>query len=243
MEQLNLGGLTALVTGASRGIGRSIVTRLVEEGVNLVLTATREESLRSIADAVRKGGGCAQCLACDLSREADIPEFISQVAACYGGLDILINNAGWSVRKPLAETSNQEWGMCFAVNATAPFILARESFQYLRKSRQASIINIGSVVGHKGYVSQGAYGASKHALMGLSKVLAAEFQPFGIRVHTINSGAVATEMIREMRPDLDPEGMIDPGFIAEMVVFLLKNRGSGVVDDIHIRRTSGEPWF
>lgn len=243
MNQGDLTGLTALVTGASRGIGRCIAMRLASEKVNLILAATREQSLQKVADLIREAGGQATCLACDLSRPADIPKFVSQAAACYGGLDILINNAGWSVRKPLVETTDEEWGMCFAVNATAPFILARECFEYLKESAHATIVNIGSVVGHKGYLSQGAYGASKHALMGLSKVLAAELQPFGIRVHTINSGAVATEMIREMRPDLDPSGMIDPCYIAEMVLFLLKNRGSGVVDDIHIRRASGEPWF
>ncbi len=243
MKQTELNGLTALVTGASRGIGRCIAMRLAEEGVNLVLTATREQPLQVVVKDIQEKGGQATCLACDLTRLAGLPGFISQVAECYGGLDILINNAGWSVRKPLVETTDEDWEMCFAVNATAPFVLARECFNLLCKSPQAAIINIGSVVGHKGYLSQGAYGASKHALMGLSKVLAAELQPYGIRVHTINSGAVATEMIREMRPDLDPAGMIDPCFIAEMVIFLLKNRGSGVVDDIHIRRASGEPWF
>ncbi len=243
MDQTDLKGLTALVTGSSRGIGRCIAMRLAKEGVNLVLTATREQPLLKVAEVIQEEGGQAACLICDLTRVEGLSRFISQAASLYGGLDILINNAGWSVRKPLVETTNEEWEMCFAVNATAPFILARECFEYLRQSRQAAIINIGSVVGHKGYLSQGAYGASKHALMGLSKVLAAELQPHGIRVHTINSGAVATEMIREMRPDLDPKGMIDPGFIAEMVVFLLKYRCSGVVDDIHIRRASGEPWF
>ena len=243
MVQAEVSGLTALVTGASRGIGLCIASRLAREGVNLILSATREPPLRIVARQIQNEGGKVECLACDLARPESLPGFISQAASCFGGLDILINNAGWSVRKPLVETSDEEWEMCFAVNATAPFILARECFKYLCKSHQATIINIGSVVGHKGYLSQGAYGASKHALMGLSKVLAAELQPHGIRVHTINSGAVATEMIREMRPDLDPEGMIDPGFIAEMVVFLLRNRGSGVVDDIHIRRASGEPWF
>ncbi len=243
MVQAELTGLTALVTGASRGIGRCIAIRLAREGINLVLSATREQPLRIVAERIQGEGGHVRCLACDLTRRSGLPGFVTEAVSCFGGLDILINNAGWSVRKPLVETSDEEWEMCFAVNATAPFILARECFESLCKSRVATIINIGSVVGHKGYLSQGAYGASKHALMGLSKVLAAEFQSHGIRVHTINSGAVATEMIREMRPDLDPAGMIDPNFIAEIVVFLLKNRGSGVVDDIHIRRASGEPWF
>jgi NAD(P)-dependent dehydrogenase (short-subunit alcohol dehydrogenase family) len=243
MNQGDLKDLAVLITGASRGIGRCIATRLAKEGMKLVLSATREQSLLEVAGAIQAAGGQAACVACDLSSESDLPEFVARAASCFGGLDVLINNAGWSVRKPLVDTTDEEWRMCFAVNATAPFLLARECFKHLSKSPHAAIINIGSVVGHKGYLSQGAYGASKHALMGLSKVLAAEFQPHGIRVHTINSGAVATEMIREMRPDLDPEALIDPDFIAEMVVFLLRNRGSGVVDDIHIRRASGEPWF
>jgi 3-oxoacyl-[acyl-carrier protein] reductase len=104
-------------------------------------------------------------------------------------------------------------------------------------------LNIGSVVGIKGYANQGAYGASKHALMGFTKVLAQEVQPLGIRVHAINPGAVNTEMVRTMRPDLDPEGLIQPEALADWVVYLLTHRNSAVIDDLHLRRASGDPWF
>ncbi len=105
------------------------------------------------------------------------------------------------------------------------------------------MINIGSVVAFKGYEQQSAYGASKHALLGLSKVMALEWKKYGIRVHSINPGAVDTEMIRQMRPDLDPQGMIGTEDIADLIVFLLTHRGRAVIDDIHMRRATGEPWY
>jgi NAD(P)-dependent dehydrogenase (short-subunit alcohol dehydrogenase family) len=99
------------------------------------------------------------------------------------------------------------------------------------------------VIGVKGYIHQGAYTASKHALMGMSKVLAQEVQADNIRVHTILPGGVATEMIEQMRPDLKKSDLMAPEDIAEIILFLLTHRSKAVIDDIHVRRASSVPWF
>ena len=106
-----------------------------------------------------------------------------------------------------------------------------------------TIIQIVSVIGVKGYMNQGAYTASKHALMGMSKVLAQEVQPDNIRVHTILPGGVATDMIAEVRPDLKKSELMAPEDIADIVFFLLTHRSNAVIDDIHVRRASSTPWF
>jgi 3-oxoacyl-[acyl-carrier protein] reductase len=243
MDSISLQNRTALVTGASRGIGKSLALRLAEEGANLILTATTLESLGETEAEIRAGGGTAHAIACDLSEPSQIRNLAEEAPKVFGGLDILVNNAGVSVNKPILATTDEEWDRCQAVNARAIFILCRETIPVLSESDAATILNIGSVVGIKGYANQGAYGASKHALMGFTKVLAQEVQPLGIRVHAINPGAVNTEMVRTMRPDLDPEGLIQPEALADWVVYLLTHRNSAVIDDLHLRRASGDPWF
>ena len=105
------------------------------------------------------------------------------------------------------------------------------------------IVNVASVVGVKGYVNQGAYSASKHALMGLTKVLAQELQPNGIRVHMVCPGGVATDLVKQARPDLDTSDLMTAEEVAEVILFLARQRGRGIVDQINLRRASSAPWF
>ena len=105
------------------------------------------------------------------------------------------------------------------------------------------MINIASVVGIKGYAQQTAYSASKHALRGMSMALAQEVHAQGIRVHVICPGAVATDMVAQVRPDIAAEELIQPEEIADTVLFLLTREGKGVLDEIRMRRSASDPWF
>ena len=160
----------------------------------------------------------------------------------FGGIDLLVNNAGYAISKSLEETDYHEWDHSMAVNARAPFFICKEAIPYLRESACATIINISSVVGRLGYVHQAAYAASKHALMGFSKVLAKEVQPLGIRVHTIAPGGVATDMVKTMRADIDVSQLIQPEEIADIVEFFLRHRGNAMIDNIDVRRANGTPF-
>lgn len=157
-------------------------------------------------------------------------------------MDILINNAGIAIQKSLNETSVSEWDLHMAINARAPFLLCRGAIPYLKKSDAATIINISSVVGYKGYINQGAYTVSKHALMGLTKVLAQEVFKDDIRVHVIAPGGVLTDMVTQMRPDLDTSMLITPEEIADIALFILTHRGHAVIDEINVHRFSNSPW-
>jgi 3-oxoacyl-[acyl-carrier protein] reductase len=128
------------------------------------------------------------------------------------------------------------------VNARAPFLLCKKAIPHLKLSKQASIINISSVVGRKGYVNQTAYSASKHALTGFTKALAKELHPLGIRVHLISPGGVATDMINKTRPDLVGTGLIQPSEIADIIEFLINKRGNVMIDEINLRRSSTIPF-
>jgi 3-oxoacyl-[acyl-carrier protein] reductase len=134
------------------------------------------------------------------------------------------------------------WDNIFAVNARTPFFICKEAIPYLKESSKPVIINIGSVVDFKGYVNQAAYTSSKHALAGFTKVLAKEVQNDGILVHLISPGGVGTDMVREMRPDIDAEKLIQPEEIAELIEFILTRKGKGTIDHFYIRRQSGRAF-
>lgn len=157
----------------------------------------------------------------------------------HGKLDIVINNAGLASSIPISETPMEIWDQIFAINARAPFFICKAAIPFLKQSSSPFIINIGSVVDFKGYENQSVYTSSKHALAGFTKVLAKEVQADGIKVHLISPGGVNTAMVRETRPDLDTEKLIQPEEIAELVEFILSRKGKGTIDHFYIRRQSG----
>jgi 3-oxoacyl-[acyl-carrier protein] reductase len=243
MQTYSLHEKVAVVTGASRGIGRAIAMMLASEGVFVAATARSEERLRQLQHDIESTGGQIHIIVADLADPLSAQHIVSQTVTKFGRLDILINNAGIAVQSTLLETSTEQWDQLMAVNARAPFLLCKEAIPYMKTAGGGTIIQIVSVVGVKGYINQGAYTASKHALMGMSKVLAQEVQADNIRVHTILPGGVATEMIERMRPDLKKSELMASEEIADIVLFLLTHRGNAVIDDIHVRRANSSPWF
>ena len=129
------------------------------------------------------------------------------------------------------------------INVRVPYLLTQLALPMLKKSDRASIINVASVVAHAGYAMQSAYVASKHALLGFTKSLAAEVFDKGIRVHAISPGGVYTDMVKVSRPDLTPDGMTMPEEVAEVIMFLLKHRNNAVIDEILIHRTGKTPFL
>lgn len=233
----------AIVTGASRGIGRAICIALAKEGATIVLAARTIEKLKQTAEQVKDAGGKAEIAVTDLTQEESIRELVKLTDEKFGRLDILVNNAGVIHSAALEQTTTEDWQKCFEVNARAPFILCREALPLLRKSQTAYIINIASVVGVKGYPLQSAYTASKHALRGMTISLAEELKDSNIRVHLLCPGGVDTGMVKEVRPDIKKEDLIQPDEIAELVVYLVTHKGNAVIDELHIRRASSSPWF
>ena len=231
--------MKALVTGASRGIGKAIATELASLGYELALvgrdTAALAETIAELPEACPK----AVAIPADLSLVESYPEVVREAAAQLGGIDVLVNCAGLSQSGSFTDVTPEQWDRIFAVNAKAPFFLCQEALPYLKKSSKPTVINIASVVGFKGYINQSVYSSSKHALTGFTKVFAKEVQPFGIRVHLISPGGVATEMVRKMRPDINPDELIQPEEIAEIVRFLVTREGQGTIDQFYIRRYSG----
>lgn len=237
-------GKTVMITGASGGIGRELSVRLAKMGANLILFGGKNlEKLNKTAELVKNFGVKVKTVGGDITDEKFIKEsFLSSVNE-FGSLDVLINNAGLSFNANVENTPLETFDKIMNVNVRAPFMLIQKALPLLKESNSASIINIASIVAHNGYPYQSAYTASKHALLGLTKSLASEVYRDGIRVHVISPGGVFTDMIKVSRPDLTDEGMILPSEIADIVEFLLKNRGNAVIDEIIVHRIGKEPFL
>lgn len=234
---------TAIITGASGGIGRALAEKLAGYGMNLVLTGRKEEALNAVAEAARKKGCEVLVMAGDLTALDFQAELLAKAQDVFGCVDVLINNAGLAHNCTVEEVTPDLYDNIMKINVRTPYFLCQKALPYLRKSDCATIINICSVVAHKGYPLQSAYATSKHALLGFSKSLANEVYKENIRVHVISPGGIFTDMIAMVRPDLTSEGMMMPEDIGEIVGFYLEHRYSNmVVDEIQAHRLSKEPF-
>ena len=238
-----LTGKVAIVTGAGRGIGRAISIALAKEAATIVLTARAVDKLKEAAEEVTAVGGKAHIIPAELTDEQSIKNLVRATGERFSRLDILINNAGITHSAKLEETATEDWDRCHNVNARAPFILCREALPLLKKAQAAYIINIASVVGVKGYPSQSAYTASKHALRGMTISLSEELKGSNIRVHLLCPGGVDTDLVQKVRPDIKKQDLMQPEEIAELVLYLVTHKGNAVIDELHIRRAASTPWF
>ena len=241
METLK--GKIALITGASGGIGSCIARRFAQDGISLALLGRSEEKLAATAASVREYGVETLLLPGDLLDDAYLEDCFAAVKERFGGLDILVNNAGIALSRSFEETTMAEFDRIMALNARVPYLACHLALPLLRCSECASILNIASVVAHKGYPLQSAYAASKHALAGFTKSLASEVYSEDIRVHLISPGGVFTDMVRIARPDLTGEDMILPEDIAEIAAFFIEHRTNAVIDEICVHRSGKEPFL
>jgi len=235
----DLRGKTAIVTGASRGIGREITMRLCEEGVAVTAVARDGAALETLLEQ----GVAVVARPGDVTDEARVREIVTDHVARHEGLDILINNAGTGCFGRLQDIEYAALLETLEVNVGGTFLLMKAALPILERQGDGDIINVSSVVGTRGYAEQSVYGASKHAVLGLTKAAAVESHAHGVRVRSICPGGVDTELIAKARPDLDRHGLIRPTEIAECVIFLLRMAQSGVVDNLNVRRAGSAPWF
>lgn len=234
---------TAIITGAGGGIGRALSVKLAGYGMNLVLTGRKEEPLRITEELARKNGAEILIVPGELTDLNFQIDLLSKASETFGGIDVLINNAGLAQNCTVEEITPELFDQIMKINVRAPYFLCQKALPYLRNSDCATIINICSVVAHKGYPFQSVYGTSKHALLGFSKSLANEVFKDNIRVHVISPGSIYTDMIALVRPDLSPEGMMMPEDIAEIAGFFLEHRHTNaVIDEIQAHRVTKEPF-
>jgi 2-deoxy-D-gluconate 3-dehydrogenase len=199
LEKFNLEGKTAMVTGASRGLGQGMAIGLAEAGAKIVALSTSIQNLSQTIEQISSSGGTILPLKCDVTQDEDINEVFSKVLDEFGTLDILVNNAGTIRRAPAHEFSDEDWNVVIDTNLNSLFKLCRRAGEIMLRQQQGKIINIASLLSFSGGITVPAYAASKGGVMQLTKALANEWAQQNIQVNAIAPGYFETDNTKALR--------------------------------------------
>jgi 3-oxoacyl-[acyl-carrier protein] reductase len=231
-----LDGRTALVTGASQGIGEAVAKLLARQGAKVVLAARNEEKLKALAAYIDAGGGCARPLALDVSAPETFGERLKSLPEDFAVIDILVNNAGITADNLLARMPLDDWERVLRTNLTGAFALTKEVVRGMMKRRWGRLINVSSVVGMMGNAGQANYAASKAGLIGFTKSVARELGSRNITANVVAPGYIETAMTDALPATAKEEltgaialkrlGSVDD--VATAVLFLASEEGGYV---------------
>ena len=209
---MRLQNKNAIVTGGAGGIGRATSLAFAAEGAQVAVVDLNVEAAEAVAEEIRAAGGTALAIGADVSSEADIERVVATVVDGFGGVDVVFNNAGIIRRTTAVETTVEEWDRVFGVNVRAIFLMCKHVVPVMAANGGGSIVNTGSGWGLKGGGQAISYCASKGAVVNMTRALAIDHGPQGIRVNSVNPGDVDTGMLRDEARQL---GQDQAGFLAE----------------------------
>lgn len=201
--QVDLSGKTAIVTGASRGIGKAIALRLAASGAKVACVARSADKLQETVDEITAAGGQAEVHTCDVSDSDSVSKLIEGLAEKWGSLDIVVNNAGITKDGLIPRMSDEDWDAVIATNLRSVFLFTRAASLVMMRKRNGRIINISSVSGLMGNAGQANYSASKAGVIGFTRTVAQELASRKVTVNAVCPGFIASEMTQAMGATLD----------------------------------------
>ncbi|MBS0153649.1 MAG: SDR family oxidoreductase [Nitrospira sp.] len=238
---LRLRDKIAIITGSSSGIGKAIALRFALEGAMVIVAARRTILCQETVQQIRENGGEAIAIQTDVADERQVERLIGESVSRYGRIDILVNNAGIGGGGRIAEMSTKTFDEVMNINLRGTFLCCRAGFRQMKRQGGGVILNMSSVAGLQAWGGTGIYSASKHGIMALTKSLADEGRPYGIKVSAICPGAVADELVDAPYSEIERSEKIDPFDVAEAAVYLSTLGKYTVVHHIVIDRL-GADW-
>ncbi|RMF67155.1 MAG: SDR family NAD(P)-dependent oxidoreductase [Calditrichaeota bacterium] len=236
---MDLRNKTALVTGASRGIGQATALALAREGANVVLAARSMPDLQRVAKEIGNLGRKAFAIEADLSRESHIKNLVQTAVEKFGGLDVLVNNAGVGRFGRVEKLSTHDWDEMFEVNLRGMFLCTREALPHLKKKSESAVVNVASLAGKNAFVGGAGYAATKWGVLAFSKCLMLEERDAGVRVIAVCPGSVATHFFQHPSlPKPNREKVLQKEDVAQTIVDALKLPQRAMVSEIEIRPTN-----
>ncbi|WP_309119666.1 glucose 1-dehydrogenase [Paenibacillus sp.] len=202
LPSFRLDGMTAVVTGAGRGIGRALAVGLAEAGADVAILSRTAEQLALVAKEIREATGKeALCLPSDVTRRADLEAAVAETMRRFGKIDVLVNNAGMNIRTPALEVTDEQWERIVQTNLKSAFQLSQLVGERMKERGSGRIVNISSVAGHTALRTGVVYGSTKAALIQMTKILALEWGKYGIRVNSVGPWYFKTPLTEKLLAD------------------------------------------
>lgn len=234
---MELKNAVALVTGASRGIGKAVAEALAAEGARLVLSALTVKTLEETASALRARGAHVEAVAGDVGEEADAAAMVGAAVDRFGRLDLLVNNAGIGPKGPLEEMAPAEFDRVFRTNVRGPYLTMRAAIPLMRKQGGGTIVNVASLAGVNPVPQRAAYAATKWAVIGLSRSVLQEVRRSNVRLIVLEPGSTLTDFGHDPSKTAQPEKLLRPEDVAAVLMGALKLPDRATVSEIEIRPT------
>ena len=231
-----------LVTGGGQGLGAAICNTLAGGGATMISVDVNQEGIIKVAEGIKLTGGRAHAYIMDVCNHKEIDQVVTKIIRDYGKIDILINNAGIDVTKPIEELSVEEWNKVISVNLNGPFNVSKAVYPWLVRNGKGHIVNIVSTASKRTWANASAYHASKWGLLGLSHALHVEGRKNNIKVTAVVAGGMQTPFIMERFPDTDPGILQDPKNVAETIQFILSQPDGTVIPEVMVIPTKETSW-